>query len=482
MRTRAAGWAGCARAAARARLGPGAAVALSLALAGCTLGGCTLAEPPPPPPRPVVPPYAPYPDVADAVAGVSAENLRALVDRLAAFHTRHSLSDPSPGGSGIGAASAWIEAELGRYAAASGGRLRVERDRFVAPAGKRVPVATEMANVLATLPGAAPGPAGKRVWIVGAHYDTRCSDPMNATCAAPGADDDGSGTAAVMEMARALSLAPRPFDATIVFALFAGEEQGLLGSRHLAERARAEKWDLAGMATLDIVGRSGGTRPPRLRVFSEGLPVAAPADELKRLAEVGADADSPARALARFARATGEMHAPGLRIEAVWRADRYLRGGDHKPFSEAGWPAIRFTEPVEDYTAQHQDVRLEGGVSFGDLPDRVEADYLALVTRAIGATFAAFALAPGAPPAVTMDAAALANDTTLRWRAPADADVAGYEVLLRRTPAPHWESAIDVGAVTSVVVHETKDDVLFAVRAVDRDGHRGPAAFPVPVK
>jgi hypothetical protein len=421
------------------------------------------------------------PRVVAMLGDVSAARLRSRIERLASFGTRHTLSETESETRGIGAARRWIKAELDRVSAANGGRLKVEMQSYVQEPMRRVSRAVEVVNVVATLPGTQPESAG-RVYVVGGHYDSRGSDVENATIDAPGANDDASGTAAVIELAEVMS--KHAFDATIVFVAFAGEEQSLLGSGHFAREARAANREIAGMITNDIVGNTlgtGGRRDNRtVRLFSEGIP-ALDSPLARRLRAVGGELDSPSRQFARFVDETAELYLPHFDVRLVFRTDRYLRGGDHIPFLQNGYPGVRLTEPSENFAWQHQDLRTENGVAYGDVPALVDYDYVANVTRVNAAALASAALAPPAPPSVTLDTSKLENDTTVRWRASAVPDLAGYEVVWRDTTAPRWERSLWVGDATSVTLPELSKDVLhFGVRAVDREGHRSPITFAMP--
>ena len=418
------------------------------------------------------------PKIEAMLAEVSAERIRSRIETLAGFGTRHTLSDTRSETRGIGAARRWIQAELERIAARRGGRLKVERDAYVQEPTRRIRVATEVVNVVATLPGRQPD----RVIVLGAHYDSRASDVNDATSDAPGANDDASGTAVVLELAEVLS--KHDFDATLVFAAFAGEEHGLLGSTHYARAAAAAGRKVEAMITDDIVGNTEGTGGRRdnrtVRVFSEGLP--GPRSPLAtRLRAVGGENDSPSRQLARAVAESAGLYLPELRVRLVFRADRYLRGGDHLPFLEQGFPAVRLTEPSEAFARQHQDVCRRDGVAYGDVASAVDFGYVAAVARVNLAALAVLASAPPLPADATLETRALENDTTLRWSPSAATDLAGYEVLWRDTTAPTWEHALFVGDRTRITLPElSKDDWHFGVRAVDREGHRSLVAYPLP--
>ncbi|WJV44432.1 M28 family metallopeptidase [Streptomyces flavofungini] len=405
--------------------------------------------------------------------------IEATVRRLAAFGTRHTLSAQDDPRRGIGAARDWILAEMRRHAGAAGGRMRVELQSYVQEPGPRVPEPTRISNVVATLRGSA---SPDRLYVVSGHYDSRASDVMDFTSDAPGADDDASGVAVVMELARVM--ARRRLAATVVFAAVAGEEQGLLGAAHMAERYKLQKADLQGMFTNDIVGSptaDDGTRDPRtIRLFAEGVPTSETPEEAAVRRSVGGENDSPSRQLARFVRDVADNDATGMNVRVVYRRDRYLRGGDHIPFLERTYPAARFTEPAEDYAHQHQDVRVQDGKQYGDLPEFCDFPYIARVARVNAATLWSLAQAPGTPRGARILTAALTNATELVWERGPEKDLAGYEVVWRETTASDWTHVIDVGDATRHTVDLSKDNVFFGVRAVSRSGLRSPVAFPSP--
>jgi hypothetical protein len=411
---------------------------------------------------------------------VDRKRIEATVRKLVSFGTRHTLSVQDDPARGIGAARDWIFAEMSAYAADSGGRMTVELQSYVQePDGGRIPVPTTITNVVATLRGTV---APDRVYVITGHYDSRVTDVMNATADAPGADDDASGVAVVMEAARVL--AKHGSAATVIFAPVAGEEQGLYGSAHLAQVLQDAGADVQAMFTNDIVGSStadDGTRDPRtIRLFTEGVPTdETPAEGNIRRA-VGGENDSPARQLGRFVRDVADNDATGMDVRVIYRRDRYLRGGDHISFLERGFPAARFTEPNENYAHQHQDVRVENGVQFGDLIEFCDFAFMARVCRVNVATLWSAANAPGTPKNVKILTAALTNNTDLRWDRGTEPDLAGYEVVWRETTAPEWTHVIRVGDVTTVSIDMSKDNVFFGVRAVDEAGRHSPVAFPAP--
>ena len=423
------------------------------------------------------------PEIEKIVAQISPQRMEATIRKLVSFGTRNSLSDTKSETRGIGAARRWIKSELERCSKESGGRLQVAFDEHHVESGSRVPHPTDFVNVVATLPGDQPE-SRDRIYVVSGHYDTMPTDPSDGESDAPGADDDGSGTAVSMELACVMSR--HHFDATLVFMAVAGEEQGLYGSTGWAKAAKEKQLDIAGMITNDIVGSprgaDGRTDRDHVRLFAEGVP---PRGELsadtKRLLYTGAENDLPTRQLARYAKEVGERYVPEMKVNAIWRLDRYLRGGDHFPFVEAGYPAVRFTESIEDWRHQHQNVRVENGVQYGDLPEFMDFAYLGDVARLNAAVLACLALAPSAPREVEMESLKLEADSTLRWKANPEPDVAGYRIVWRETTAPFWQHSRDVGNVTrSTVEGVSKDDYLFAVQAYDRDGNLSVATYPRP--
>ncbi|RYJ29181.1 leucine aminopeptidase-related protein [Streptomyces sp. L-9-10] len=422
---------------------------------------------------------APDRELRELLKEIDRDRIEATVRRLAAFGTRHTLSTQDDPERGIGAARDWIHAELRRYAEASGGRMTVELQSYIQEPASRIPVATRITNVVATLRGSVdPG----RVHVVSGHYDSRATDVMDAVSDAPGADDDASGVAVAMELARVM--ASRRPAATIVFAAVAGEEQGLYGAAHMAERFKAAGADVRAMFTNDIVGSSradDGTRDPyTVRLFAEGVPTSETPQQAATRRSIGGENDSATRQLARFVRDVASNDATGMDVRVVYRRDRYLRGGDHIPFLERGYSAARFTEPAEDFAHQHQDVRVEDGRQYGDLPEFCDFGYIARVARVNGAVLWTLAQAPGTPRGVKIVTSSLTNATELVWERGTEPDLAGYEVVWRETTEPEWTHVIRAGDATRHTVDLSKDNVFFGVRAVNRAGHRSPVTFPAP--
>ena len=412
----------------------------------------------------------------DETPAADPARLKASVEKLVSFGTRHTLSSTTDPKRGIGAARNWGATEFERISRACGGCLKVERiaDRFEGP---RAPAGVIVENVLAIQPGSG-DPA--HVIMIAGHIDSRVTDPMNFTADAPGANDDASGTALVIEAARLLS--KQKHRATIVYALLSGEEQGLWGGKLLAKHAKDQNWQVAAMLNNDIVGGTHGTDGAivdnRVRVFSEGI--RASEDLAAQLARrgIGGEDDGPSRALAKAAIRAGENNpAIGLEILAVRRPDRFRRGGDHLPSLELGYPAIRFTVGIEDYDHQHQDLRTENGRKYGDTVDEMDFPYLAQVTALNVALAGELANAPPAPASVSIDGAVSSN-TMVTWTPVKDA--AAYRLYWRRADRSGWTDSLIVaaGAATErrlpgIIV----DDHFFGVSALSADGSESIVTF-----
>lgn len=426
--------------------------------------------------------------ISDIASKISAQRIEKNIRKLVSFETRNTLSDQKSETRGIGAARRWIKSELESCAkanGANGSRMKVEFDEHIAQQAVRIPQPTQLVNVVATLPGTQAASVD-RLYVVSGHYDSMPSSPVDGETTAPGANDDASGTAAVIELACVMS--QYQFDATLVFMTVAGEEQGLIGANFWAKAAKAKGLNVAGMITNDIIGNSkspdGTVIKNRVRLFAEGVfPSKEMSDDTLTIMRSGGENDFPTRQLARFIKEAAERNIPNMTVDMIYRRDRYLRGGDHTPFLEAGYAAVRLTEPVEDYRHQHQNPRLENGVQLGDLPEFVDFDYVANVTRVNAAALAALALGPAAPKEVQMETLTLENDSTLRWKANSEPDMAGYKIVWRDTTAAYWQHSQDVGNVTRATVKGiSKDNVIFGVVAYDKDGNASVATYPVPFR
>ena len=413
------------------------------------------------------------------LAAIDPGRIQENILKLVSFGTRHTLSSQDDPERGIGAARDWIYDTLLECAAPSNGRMTVEKQSYLQPPGVRIPTPTVITNVIATLHGSS---QPNRTYVISGHYDSRVTDVMNFIDDAPGADDDASGVAVSMEIARVL--AQHEPEATIVLAAVAGEEQNLYGSTHMAQTYLEAGTDIQGMFTNDIVGSStgddGARDPHSLRLFSEGVPTNETPAQANTRRAVGGENDSPARQLARFVTEVADNQQTGMNVRHIYRRDRYLRGGDQTPYLERGFPAARFTEPNENFDHEHQNVRVENGVQIGDLPQFCDFDYIARVARVNAATLWSLANAPGTPKNARILTAALTNNTDLTWDANPASDGASYEVVWRPALEDDWTNVIDVGTATQTSVDLSKDNVFFGIRAVDGDGHRSPVAFPRP--
>lgn len=422
------------------------------------------------------PPGGEQPLLREAAAAVDAGRLRADVARMVGFGTRHTMSDTVSDTRGIGAARRWVEAEFRAMAAACGGCLEVATpgETFTGP---RLPTPTEVVNVLAIQRGTSDP---DRVVIISGHLDSRASDVMDFTSDAPGANDDASGVAAVMEAARVLSR--HRFAATIVYAALSGEEQGLYGGQVLADYARAQGWRVEAVLNNDIIGNTrgqGGVMDnTHVRVFSEGTKATETPEQANRRRYNGGEVDSPSRNLGRFLDRLADLYLTNLDVVMVYRTDRYGRGGDQVRMLEAGYPAVRITEAAENYDRQHQDLRVEDGIHYGDVLEGVDFDYLAQVTRLNLVGLAALASAPPPPTEVSIEGA-VSPDTTVRWRAVPGA--VGYRVWWRATTDAQWRHSRWAGDATELTLTGVViDDWFFGVSAVSEHGFESPVVFPGP--
>ena len=420
------------------------------------------------------------PIIAQLIEQVSADSLRAHVEKLVGFGTRQTLSG-TQGQRGIVPAREWILSKFQEFGKQSGGRLTATIDTWtLQPDGRRVDKAVDMGNVMATLKGT--DPADDRIFLVSGHMDSRVSNVMNSTADAPGANDDGSGTAAVIELVRVMSR--QSFPATIIFVTVAGEEQGLLGADHLAQRAVDEKWNLEALLNNDIMG-SNNSHDTKLidntvvRVFSEGLPGFETDKSAASLRQYGLENDGKARTLARYVKEVGERYVDHLEVRMIYRNDRYLRGGDHTPFVNRGFAAVRITEMNENFQHQHQDLRVENGVDYGDKVEYMDFEYLRKNTAMNLANLANLAKSPTQPQNVTMDVRSLTNTTKLYWQAPKTGKVKGYYILMRETHWPFWQKKFFTAKLGAEMPY-SKDNYFFAVQAVSEDGNEGFPVLPKP--
>jgi hypothetical protein len=422
-------------------------------------------------------------DLRALVQQIDPDRIQATILRLSQFGTRHTASSQTDPVRGIGAAVSWVYAQMQAIAATSNGNMTVQQQTFVQPVASNIPVPTTITNVIATLQGTA---SPERFYVMTGHLDSRCTNVEDFTSDAPGADDDASGVAAVLELARLF--ATRQFPGTIIFAAVDGEEQGLYGSTYMAQQMAAAGSDVQGMFSNDIIGASqafDGTRPDpfTVRLFLEGVPTNVTSDEIAIMQSVGGENDGVSRQLGRFVQEVAPFELTGMNIRAIWRRDRYLRASDHVSFQGQGYPAARFTEPRENFDHEHQNVQVQDGVQFGDLIQYVDFDYVARVAGINAAALWALASGPSTPQNVLIHTTppptlAGTNLTMLSWDANPESNLAGYEVVSRETTVADWTEAIGVGNVTSVTLNISKDNVQFGLRAVDQLGNRSPVGFP----
>jgi hypothetical protein len=414
---------------------------------------------------------------------IDPNRIQATILRLTQFGTRHTASSQTDPVRGIGAATAWVTQQMQAIAATSNGNMTVQQQTFVQPVSSNIPVPTTITNVIATLQGTA---SPERFYVVTGHLDSRVTDVLNFTDDAPGADDDGSGVACVLELARLF--ATHQFPGTIVFATVDGEEEGLYGSTFMAQQMKAAGNDVQGMFSNDIIGTGDahdGTKPDpfTLRMFLEGIPTNVTSSQISLMQAVGGENDGLSRQLGRYVSSVAPKNLTGMNIRLIWRRDRYLRASDHVSFQGQGYAAARFTEPRENFDHEHQNTQVVNGVQLGDLIQYVDFNYVARVTGVNAAALWALASSPGTPknaqihttPPVSF---AGTNLTSLQWSANTEANLTGYEVVMRETTDSDWTSAIPVGNVTSVTLSISKDNVQFGIRAVDQNGNRSPVAFP----
>ena len=423
------------------------------------------------------------PEIKKMVSEVSSENMEATVKKLVSFGTRHTLSDTKSSTRGIGAAQRWVKSEFDNYAKAQNGRLTSEIDYFTIKAdGRRIKNDSQLGNVMATLKGT--DATDDRVLIISGHLDSRATDVMDSTIDAPGANDDGSGVAAMMELAKIMCKREFPF--TIIFVAVVGEEQGLYGAKYLADKAKNQNWNVIAMINNDMIGNSlsSGTQlrdNTQVRVFSETIPYLETEAEAKIRKSTNRDNDSPSRQLARYIKTVTNQYVEQLDIKLVYRNDRFLRGGDHTPFSQNGFTAIRYCEMNENFDHQHQTVRKENNIQYGDLPEFMDFEYMKKVACSNLATLSNLAWSPKAPKNVGIEVKEVTNFSVLNWNKPDGKPIYGYNILIRETSSPIWEKSIFVKD-TKAEIPYSKDNFFFAVQSVDELGHSSLPVFPVPIR
>ena len=418
-------------------------------------------------------------EIAKMVDEVSADSLQSYIYTLVAFNTRNTLSTQTDPKKGIGAARNWVLKKFNEFAKNSGGRMTAFIDTTtIEPNGKRIDKPTLLGNVMATLKGSDPN--DKRIFIISGHLDNMRSDVMDRTGIAPGADDDGSGTSAVLECARIMSR--HSFSATIIFVAVSGEEQGLFGSTFMADKAKKENWEIEAVLNNDIIGSNNSNQTniinnTKVRVFSEGIPSYETEKYIKKIIALGLENDSKSRQLARYIKETAERYVDNLTVELEYRSDRFLRGGDHLPYLHNGFTAVRVTEMNENFTRQHQDVREENGIKYGDIPEHIDFEYLRKNTAMNLSTLANLSKAPSIPQNVKILVKNLSNNTSLSWTAPNTGKAKGYFILMRETSSPVWQRKFFT-TDQSITLPYSKDNYFFAVQSVNESGNESLPVIP----
>lgn len=419
------------------------------------------------------------PEISSMVSGVSSDSLQSYISTLVAFGTRNTLSTQTDPKKGIGAARNWVLGKFNEFAKNSSGRLTATIDTTTIQAdGRRVDKPVLLGNVMATLKGSDPN--DNRIFIISGHLDTRRADVMDRINDAPGANDDGSGTAAVIECARVMS--SHSFPATIIFVAVSGEEQGLLGSTFMANKAKNESWNIEAVFNNDIIGSNISNETniinnTQVRVFSEGIPSTATEKDIARIKSLGLENDSKSRELARYIKETCERYVDNLEVMMIYRTDRFLRGGDHLPYLKNGFTAVRITEMNENFTRQHQDIRVQNGIHYGDVTEHVDFEYLRKNTALNLACLANLAKAPSVPEDVGIEVKNLSNSTSLSWKAPAMGIVKGYYVVIRETTSPVWQKKIFT-TENNMTLPYSKDNYFFAVQSVNESGNESLPEVP----
>lgn len=419
------------------------------------------------------------PVIEKMVSEVNADSLKSYINTLVAFGTRNTLSTQTDPKRGIGAARLWVLSKFNDFAKKSGGRLSAFIDTTtLQPDGRRVDLPLVLGNVVATLKGTDPN--DDRIFIVSGHLDNMRSNVMDREKDAPGADDDGSGTANVIECARIMS--QHSFPTTVIFVAVSGEEQGLLGSTYMAEKAKKANWNVEAVLNNDIMGSNNSSETniinnTKIRIFSEGLPAFELDKNATNIRNLGLENDGKARQLARYVKETGERYVDNLEIVLIYRNDRFLRGGDHTPYVQRGYAAVRITEMNENYYHQHQDVRVENGIQYGDLPEYVDFEYLRKNTAMNLCNLANLAKSPGMPQEVSIEVRRLTNYTSLSWKAPKNGKPKGYYILMRETTSAFWQKKIFT-TQTEIQLPYSKDNYFFAIQSVSDDGNESLAVVP----
>ncbi|NOT50445.1 MAG: M20/M25/M40 family metallo-hydrolase [Chitinophagaceae bacterium] len=415
------------------------------------------------------------------VSEVSKDSLESYVRKMVSFGTRNTLSNQTYPKRGIGAARNWVLSKFNEFVAASGGRMTAFIDTItLQPDGRRVNRAILLGNPVAVLKGTDPN--DDRIFIVSGHLDGMRTNVMDSTGDAPGANDDASGVANVIECARIMS--KRNFPATVMFVAFSGEEQGLLGANFMADKAKKQNWNIEAVLNNDIMGSNNSNETnvinnTKIRVFSEAFSVQDTGRTALTIRSLGLENDGKARQLARYVKEIGERYVDNLEVVLIYRNDRFLRGGDHTPFVQRGYAAVRFTEMNENYYHQHQDVRLENGIQYGDLPEFMDFEYLRKNTCMNLCNLANLVKSPSMPQEVKVDTRRLTNSTNLTWKTPKSGKVKGYYVMMRETTSAYWQKKFFT-TDTKMDLPYSKDNYFFAVQSVSEDGNESLAVVPSP--
>jgi Zn-dependent M28 family amino/carboxypeptidase len=421
------------------------------------------------------------PQIEKMVSEVSKDSLESYIRKLVSFGTRNTLSTQTDPKRGIAAARNWVLGRFREFARESGGRLTAFIDTVtLQPDGRRVDKATLLGNVVATLKGT--DPADDRIFIISGHLDNMRSNVMDSTRDAPGANDDASGVSAVMECARIMS--KRSFPATVIFVAVSGEEQGLLGANFMAEKAKTQHWNIEAVLNNDIMGSNHSNETniinnTKIRVFSETFSIQDTGRAALAIRSLGLENDGKTRQLARYVKETGERYVDNLEVVMIYRNDRFLRGGDHIPYVNRGYAAVRITEMDENYYHQHQDVRMENGIQYGDLPEYMDFEYLRKNTAMNLCNLANLAKSPSMPQEVRVEIKKLTNYTNLSWKAPKTGKVKGYYVMMRETTSAFWQKKIFT-ADSKMDLPYSKDNYFFAVQSVSEEGNESLPVVPSP--
>jgi Zn-dependent M28 family amino/carboxypeptidase len=419
------------------------------------------------------------PEIVQMIKEISTDSLKSYISKLVSFGTRNTLSSTVDKNKGIGAARSWVLGKFNEFARQSEGRLAAFIDTITyKPDGRRVDRPINLGNVVARLKGT--DPKDNRIFIISGHLDNMRTNVMDSIGDAPGANDDGSGCGAVLECARIMS--KRSFPATIIFVTVSGEEQGLLGAAYMANKARKEQWNIEAVLNNDIMGSNNSNETniidnTKVRVFSEAFSIQDTGRKALTIRQLGLENDGKARQLARYVKEIGERYVDNLEVVMIYRNDRFLRGGDHTPYVENGYAAVRIAEMNENYTHQHQNVRMENGIQYGDLPEFMDFEYLRKNTAMNLASLANLSKAPQMPDSVKIEARRLTNTSSLSWLAPKTGKIKGYYVMMRETTSPVWQKKIFT-TETTVSLPYSKDNYFFAVQSVNETGNESLPVVP----